>query len=99
MFWGLWIRIRILPSTSKKGISIKLFFVGILKVTDEKSRIQSLIRIRIRTKMLRIWNTVLQKAYLVGSELFKVRLEEQGVGKRGGILDFLCVYCIALYRS
>jgi hypothetical protein len=42
---------------SKKNIEEKLFFVRILSATDEKS----MIRIRIRTKMSRIHNAVLEQ--------------------------------------
>ncbi len=42
----------------------KNIFVGILNVTDEKSRTWSRIRIRIRTKMLPIHNTGFLKLIL-----------------------------------
>ncbi len=46
-----------LKKSNKKKPEKKIFFGGILKVTNEMSLIQSKSRIRIRTNMSRIWNT------------------------------------------
>jgi hypothetical protein len=53
----------------QKGMSInskrkKIFLVGILKVTDEKGKIRSRIRILIRTKMSRDPEHCLEVTYL-----------------------------------
>jgi hypothetical protein len=95
----------------QKNLEKKIFFVGALKVTDEKSRIRSQIQLqiqsegrKIRTKMSRIRNTgylvafIPYKIFILRSNFSKLSHFSHFVTKKDFRICFLSEILVPCYR-